>query len=122
MRRLIGRLGNALRLFGALARNRDLRNVQLAFLGFNGVWYGAWIALLLYAYRATGPASVGIVAMVLLIPSALFAPLAASLGDRMHRERYLLLGYAALTVATGGGAVAMVARAPPLIVYAGRGI
>ena len=118
MGRLIGRLGNTLRLFRALTRNRDLRNVELAFLGFNGVWYGVWIALLLYAYRATGPASVGIVAMVLLIPSALFAPLAASLGDRMRRERYLLLGYAALTVATGGVTVAMVAGAPPLIVYA----
>jgi MFS family permease len=117
MARLIGRLWNALRLFGALSRNRDLRNVELAFLAFNAVWYGAWIALLLYAYRATGPASVGVVAMVLLIPSALFAPIAASLGDRMPRERYLLLGYAAQTFATGAVAVAMLAGAPALLVY-----
>lgn len=117
MGRVIERLGNTLRLFAALTRNRDLRNVELAFLGFNAVWYGAWIALLLYAYRATGPASVGVVAMVLLIPSALFAPVAASLGDRMRRERFLLLGHVAQTVATGAVTVAMLAGAPPLLVY-----
>jgi hypothetical protein len=84
------RLWNTARLFGMLAQNRDLRNVCLAFLGLNGVWYGVWIELLIYAYRATGPASVGIVAMVLLIPSAIFgsgALLVTRAGEHLNTMR-----------------------------------
>lgn len=116
--RLTTRLVTSLRVFAVLARNRDLRNVELSFLGFNAVEYGTWVAILLYAYEATGPASVGVVALVQLIPAAVLAPVAASIGDRIRRHRYLLLGYIVETLAMGAVAVAMIAEVEPLIVYA----
>jgi hypothetical protein len=52
----------------AILRNPALRRVELAFLLFNTVEYATWIAILIYAYDAIGPASVGLVAVVQLIP------------------------------------------------------
>jgi MFS family permease len=117
MRRLLGRIRASVRVFAALAANRDLRNVELAFLGFNAVEYGTWIAILLYAYETSGPTSVGVVALVQLIPCALFAPLAASLGDRMERRRFLLLGYVMEMLTMGIVAAAMFARLEPVLLY-----
>ena len=48
----------------AILRNPSLRRVQLAFLLFNAVEFGTWVAILLYAYEAIGPTSVGLVAVV----------------------------------------------------------
>jgi MFS family permease len=117
MRRLLARLEASVGVFGRLAHSRDLRNVELAFLGFNAVEYGTWIAILLYAYDATGPVSVGVVALVQLLPAALFAPISASLGDRIRRERFLLLSYGVQTVTTALIATAMLIRLHPVLVY-----
>ena len=111
------RLATTARVFVTLARNRNLRRVQLAFLGYAAVEYGTWVAILLYAYNATGPASVGVVALVQLVPAATFAPFAASVGDRLRRDRFLLLGYAVDAVSVGLVAWAMIADLAPLLVY-----
>jgi MFS family permease len=113
----LARLANSVRIFGALTRNRNLLRVQLAFLGFNAVEYGTWIAILLYAYEATGPTSVGVVALAQLVPAAVFAPIAASLGDRMRRDRFLLVGYVVQTLTMGMVTVAMALELEPLLVY-----
>ena len=76
-----------------IAGDRGLRRVLPAFLGFNAAEGASWVAILLYAYDRTGPASLGIVAVIQLLPAALLAPAAASLGDRFPRERVLSLGY-----------------------------
>ena len=97
--------------------NRDLRRVLPAYLAFNAAEFGTWIAILLYAYEQTGPASVGFVALLQLLPAALVAPAASALGDRFPRQRVLGLGYvlqAAAMLATAG---AMLAGLPVLIVY-----
>jgi len=118
MGQLVEKLGTSIRVFLSLTRNRPLRNVLLAYLLFSAVEYGTWVALLVYAYEATGPASVGIVALVLLIPAALFAPAASTFGDRMPRGRFLLLSYATQTLAMTMVATAMLLGAAPLVVYA----
>jgi hypothetical protein len=51
------------------------------------------------------------------VPAAAVAPLVASLGGRIRRERQLLLGYVAQAVVMTAGAIAFAAGAPPLIVY-----
>src|SRR5215470_8876602 len=89
------------RVVRAILRNPSLRRVELAFLLFNTVEYATWIAILLYAYSAIGPASVGFVAVVQLVPGAILAPFAASFADRLSRQRVLLVGYLA-QVATFG--------------------
>ena len=76
-----------------ILRNRDLRRLFLAFLVFNAVEYGTWIAFLVYAYEATGPASVGMVAVALLVPAGLVTPVASGLGDRYPRGNVLVGGY-----------------------------
>lgn len=74
-----------------ILRNRDLRRLFAAFLAFNAAEYATWIAILLFAYEATGPASVGVVAMLQLVPAALIAPTVAALGDQYPRDRVLSL-------------------------------
>ena len=107
------------RVVRAILRNPALRRVELAFLLFNTVEYATWIAVLLYAYAAIGPASVGVVAVIQLIPAAVVAPLAASLADRLPRRRVLLIGYLAQGATFGLTWLTMSLSAPaPLVVAA----
>lgn len=100
-----------------IMRNRDLRRLLGAFLAFSGAEYATWVAILLYAYQATGPASVGVVAVLLLVPSALFAPVAAAVGDRQPRHRVLVVGYLGYGIGLAVTALAMIGGAPVIIVY-----
>ncbi len=105
-------------MVGRILRNRDLRRVLGAFLAFNAAEYGTWVAVLVYAYDRTGAASVGVVALVLLAPSATLAPAAAALGDRYPRQHVLVAGYLVYGVGLAATAAVMVASAPPVAVYA----
>jgi MFS family permease len=109
----------SLRLVRAILGSPALRVVELAFLLFNAVEFGTWVAMLLYAYGATGPSSVGLVALIQLAPAAVVAPLSANLADRYRRDRVLFAGYLVQSVAFGLTAIAMAAGASPIIVYAG---
>lgn len=100
-----------------IVRNRSLRRVLLAFLAFNVAEFATWVAILLYAYERTGAASVGIVALAQLVPAALVAAPAASLGDRFPRTRVLNVGYTAQAVAMLLTAGAMLANLPVAVVY-----
>ncbi len=97
--------------------NRALRRVLPAYLAFNAAEFGTWVSILLYAYERTGPASVGVVALLQLIPAAIVAPAAASLGDRLPRARVLSIGYVVQALAMLATAVAMLAELPVAIVY-----
>jgi MFS family permease len=112
-----GRLEGTVRVVRAVLRNRALRRVELAFLLFNSVEFGSWVAILLYAYDVTGPASVGLVALGQLLPAGAFAPFAASLADRLPRARVLALGYLLQGGAFAVAAAGMLLAAPPLLVY-----
>jgi MFS family permease len=101
-----------------LLGNTALRRVLPAFFLFNAAEFGTWVAILLYAYERTGPLSVGIVALIQLVPAALLAPAAASLGDRFPRERVLAVGYVVQAVSMLATAVAMLVVAPVVVVYA----
>ena len=105
-----------LRVVRAVLRSPALRRVEAAFLAFNAVEFGTWVAILLYAYEAFGPTSVGIVAVVQLVPSAIVAPLSANLGDRFPRPRVLFAGYLGMVVAFGATWIAMAADLPPALV------
>ena len=111
------RLNTTLRVIREILGNPALRRVELAFFGFNAVESGAWIAILLYAYQATGAESVGLVALAQLVPAGLCAPLAATLADRYPREQVLLGGYALLTVTLGLTATAMLREFSPMATY-----
>jgi MFS family permease len=105
-------------VFRDIVRNRDLRNVALAFVGFNAAEWSVWIAILVYAYGVGGSTAVGLVSLILLVPSAIVAPIAAQAGDRFPRERVLTIGYLlqAITIAATGAA--LLVGAPVPVVYA----
>ncbi len=101
-----------------LIGNGPLRRVLLAYLLFSAAEYGTWVAMLLYAYERTGPLSVGLVALIQLVPAALLAPAAAALGDRYRREVVLAGGYGVQAGAMFVTGLSMVADAPPVLTYA----
>ncbi len=111
-------LASSRSVVGKLLGNRDLRRVLGAYFAFNAAEIATWVSILLYAYAATGPASVGFVALVQLVPAALFASPAAALGDRYPRHRVLTAGYLLQAAAMSATAVAMLVGAPPPVVIA----
>ena len=101
----------------AVLHNRSLRRVLLAFVGFSLAEWGSWIAILVYAYARGGATEAGLAALIQLAPSAVVAPLAASLGDRMRRERALLVAYLVQAATMSLTAAAMLLGAPAPVVY-----
>ena len=88
------------------ARNENVRRVELAWGAAITAEWAYFVALGVFAYNAGGASAVGLAGLVRLLPAAVIAPSAASLGDRMRRE-VLLLGAALLgTVALAGSALA----------------
>ena len=89
----------------------------MAWLLFNAAEWAVWVAILVYAYGATGPASVGLVAVAQLVPAAIAAPLTSRLAGRMEPERALTLAYGVVGGAMLATGMAMVAGSPPWVVY-----
>lgn len=95
-----------------------LRRVLSAWLLFNAAEWAIWVAILVYAYGASGPASVGLVAVAQLVPAALAAPLTARLSERMMPERALTLAYLVIGLAMAATGAAIAGGLSPLLIYA----
>jgi MFS family permease len=94
-----------------------LRRVVLAYMGHNASEYGTWVAILVYAYAVTGPASVGLVATAQLLPPALASPVVGGLGDRFGRLLVLRASYGLQAVMLGATGLAMLLELAPILVY-----
>jgi len=117
LQELTTRVRESLRALADVFRSRDLRRLQLASAGSV---IGSWayiVALLVYAYDQGGAAAVGLVTVIRMIPSAVAAPLTASLADRFDRKlvmvaadviRAALMALAGMTIWLDG---------PPGVVY-----
>ncbi len=92
-------MGATWRVFGDVARNRDLRRVVAAFGGFIVTEYAVWIAMLVYAFNHGGVVTSGLVALAQLVPAAVAAPLVAPVADRRSPVVTLAGGYAVQSVA-----------------------
>ena len=114
--RAIRRPGNGPQRRGG-PKNRGLRRALLAFAVFRPSESAQWIAILVFAYGVGGTREMGIAAVALLVPTALLAPFVSQLGDRIHRERALALGYLAIGVAAGLVAAALALSLPNAVVY-----
>jgi MFS family permease len=102
---------------GASVRNPEVRRVQLAWGAAIASEWAHFVALGVFAYEAGGASAVGIAGLVRLLPAAVLAPFAASLGDRFRRERFLLATSLVGAAALGGSAAAFFVDAE-LLVYA----
>jgi CRP-like cAMP-binding protein/Na+/melibiose symporter-like transporter len=88
------------------ARNKNVRRVELAWGTAITAEWAYFVALGVFAYDKGGASAVGLAGLIRLLPSAVVAPGATSLGDRFRRE-HLLLGAALLgALALGGSALA----------------
>jgi MFS family permease len=99
-------------------RNRNLRRAQLSFLG---AWTAEWaftVALGIVAYRDGGAVAVGLVGLLRMVPSAIFAPLLSPIADRGRRERVLILVSIVRGVATAAAALVVAFAGPPGVIYA----
>jgi MFS family permease len=99
----------------AAVRNPDIRRVELAWGAAITAEWAHFVALGVFAYEQGGAAAVGIAGLVRLLPAAVVAPFAASLGDRFRRERFLLALTLVGSLALGGSAAAAFADAELLV-------
>src|SRR3954467_4020969 len=117
------RLGSARRssrarpVLAGVFRNRDLRRGALSYAGFISAEYSVWIAMLVYAFGQGGATTAGLVALVQLVPAALFAPYGGVLADRRSPARVLVAAYVAQGAAMGATALELVAGGPPVLAY-----
>jgi len=88
------------------ARNDDVRRAELAWGASIVAEWAHFVALGVFAYTAGGTSAVGIAGLVRLLPAAILAPVAASVGDRFRRERFLLVVLLFEATALAGSAAA----------------
>ena len=86
----MSRLHQALGSLLVAARNVDVRRAELAWGATMSAEWAHFVALGVFAYDHGGSTAVGIAGLVRLLPAAVIAPFASSLGDRFRRERFLL--------------------------------
>jgi len=109
-------------VLGAVARNANLRRVELAWGASIAAEWTHFVALGVFAYTEGGAAAVGIAGLVRMLPAALVAPFAATLGDRFRRERFLVVVALAGSAALGGSAAAFFFSRSELVVFALAGV
>jgi len=102
----MARAAQAVSALGAVARNENIRRVELAWGAAIGAEWAHFVALGVYAYEQGGASAVGLAGLVRLLPAAGVAPFAASFGDRYRRERLLLAMSLLGSAALAGSAVA----------------
>jgi MFS family permease len=96
----MSRPAQAAAALAAAMRNPGIRRVELAWGAAIAAEWAHFVALGVFAYGAGGTVAVGIAGLARLLPAALVAPLASTLGDRFRRERFLLV-----TAAVGSAAL-----------------
>jgi predicted MFS family arabinose efflux permease len=112
------RLSESGAAFREVFRNRELRKLQLAFVGsITGEW-GYLVALVVYANAHGGAKAVSLVLVLRWFAAALTASWLAYFADRFRRERVMLAADVSRAVAMALMAVAAYAGWAPGVIYA----
>jgi MFS family permease len=107
----------AVSALAGLARNENLRRVQFAWGASITAEWMHFVALGVFAYTIGGTSAVGIAGLVRMLPAAVVAPFAATLGDRFRRERFLVAISLVGSAALGGSAAAFFVGRSEAIVF-----
>lgn len=116
--RLRAHLAQPLGVFARALRNRDVRNLQLAWTASTLASRGSAIAVAVYAYETDGVAAVGLVAFVRLAVAAAASPWLSALADRRPRRAVLMGSDLTRTMLFAAMAALVLADGPALSVYA----
>jgi MFS family permease len=114
----VGQPSQAVSALATLGRNVNLRRVQLAWGASITAEWTHFVALGVFAYKVGGTSAVGVAGLVRMLPAAVVAPFAASLGDRFRRERFLVAIALTGSAALGGSAAAFFVGRSEAIVFA----
>jgi MFS family permease len=109
------RIRDAFVALAVVARNDQIRRVELAWGASVSAEWAHFVGLGIFAYGHGGTTAVGIAGLVRLLPAALIAPFAATLGDRFRRERFLLVVALLGATALGSSAVGAMAGDRPVV-------
>jgi MFS family permease len=112
------RLSDTGAAFAAVARNANLRWLELSWTASIVGHYAFLIAVSVYAYNVGGESAVGLIFLARLIPAALISPFAGLIGDRFRRDRVLLITNLTRIVFVGGAALAVYLDSSSGVVYA----
>jgi MFS family permease len=102
----------------AAMRNPGLRRVELAWGAAIGAEWAHFVALGVFAYQEGGTAAVGIAGLARMLPAAIAAPLASTLGDRFRRERFMFGVAATAALALGASALVFYTTHSELFIFA----
>jgi MFS family permease len=119
--RAIPRMSRPAQAAGALEaamRNPGIRRVELAWGAAVVAEWAHFVALGVFAYQAGGTSAVGIAGLARMLPAAIVAPVASSLGDRFRRERLLLGAAAVAAAALGASALVFFTTRSEALVFA----
>jgi MFS family permease len=104
----------------AIASVTGNRNLRIAQLSSVSAWTGEFLfltAMTVYAYEQNGPAGVGVIGFLRVLPTTFVLPLLGALADHMSR-RLLLVIMSVLRAVTAAGAAAAAAGGLPVAAYA----
>jgi MFS family permease len=111
-----------MRALGTVFANPGLRTLELAWAGVSLATWSYVIALGVYAFEVGGPAAVGLVGLVRLLPGALASPIAGMIGDRHPRRNVLSASAVATALALAASALAVQGGAPAALTYGLAGL
>ncbi len=114
----MSRTAQALAALRAAMRNPGIRCVELAWGAAIAAEWMHFVALGVFAYDAGGTAAVGIAGLARMLPAALVAPLASTLGDRFRRERFMTWTAAVGALALGASALVFFTSRSEWLVFA----
>jgi MFS family permease len=103
--------------FLTVVRNANLRRLELGWAASVLCANAYTVALAVYAYNAGGPAAVGLIFLLRMLPAAFVSPFAGLLADRYPRERVLLASVTVRTVLFVGTTLAVFGHANEWVVY-----
>ena len=91
--------------FGAVLAARNLRRLELAYVGAIAADWAFTVGLGVFAYEKSGATAVGVVGLARMLPAALGTPLVSAVADRHERE-HVLMAVAAIAAAAMAAAAA----------------